>query len=162
MGFWERLKNSTFANKLKRIIPGFKGYYQQEDCRDSDQLIRKKIQEYLQRSVDELTSVMEQYHNKGNDELSSTVDNTINQINKFKNDVRNASYGFKPKSRFVTKTDTKDFDQIVKSDGAMIMVCEDLFNTASEISSNVILSDEEKNIKNELKLILKRIKKYFC
>jgi len=145
-------------DKLKRKIPGIKGYYKQEDCRDTDQLIRKKIQDYLQRSADELSSVMEHFYNNGNESMSSTVDNIINEINKFRNDIQNASYGFQPKSRFVTKSNAEDYEQILNADAAMILVCDDLFNNASEISSDVVLSDDNQDIKHNLKRILKYLK----
>ncbi|MEE8451668.1 MAG: hypothetical protein V3R99_07120 [Thermoguttaceae bacterium] len=90
----DHTENRNFIETILRQIPGFRGYLEKEDRRESDALQRDWLADRLQRSkrsIDELTRPLA---DAGNIDLLPEADRVRGRIDKLIGRIRGAMHGY--------------------------------------------------------------------
>lgn len=140
---------------MKIFSKEYKAYGKAEDRKMTDQLIKQKIQDMLLDSKTDLFKVVQAYFKKGNKDKAEFVDSICNQLDLFRTDVKNAAYGFHPKSQSLTKDLEEDFTNIIKADASMIYYGDSIQKTSAELQLKVLSGEE---IQSDLMGILQQLK----
>lgn len=115
-------KDKTQMNALERIIrwiPGFKGYFQREDRRDSDLLQREFMVEKVNRVKDRIQELIKGVAREKRLDLLTDYDEIMRGLEKLANEVRYADRGY---SGFfdLVKISEEQLDEIYQFDSEMV------------------------------------------
>ncbi len=165
MGLLERINNaitkSSFGEHMKRLLPKYKGYYQQEDRRETDLLVRSKMTELLDRTESSLIDIMSILMDNGEVKLSKISKNLQDEVHLFRDQIKNAEYGFDVKSRFVTKEKTSTYDKILKADASLVIACTELFEHCTELQNRAFNGELNHSDFLEVRKVIQGAKKLF-
>ena len=150
-------KKTWFGRLIQKIFPGkeYRAYANAEDRKMTDQLIKKKIQDMLLDSKENLFKVVQHFFKTGNKDKAEFADSICNQLDLFRTDVKNAEYGFHAKNQSLTKDLEEDFSNIIQADASMVYYSDSIQKTSTELQLKVLSGEE---IQAELMSILQNLK----
>jgi len=85
MGFWEK------------VLPGYKGYREREDSRNTDSLLRKMLSDKLKESRSRYDDIKAEIANRGNLDLLNPAEKVTQTLSRVIDRLRYANYGFSGK-----------------------------------------------------------------
>lgn len=92
---FEKVKDSrNLLEKLTGMIPGWKGYQEQQERREADQLLRQTLATSLGTQRKQLDVAQKELISNGKIELVDDVGSAVTQLQTFIDRVRLASYGY--------------------------------------------------------------------
>jgi hypothetical protein len=148
-------KKTDLINKTRRYGSKYKGYKDLKFRSETDQVIRQKLQDMLQESKDSLFKVVQQYFKSNNKDKAEFVDGICNQLDLFRNEVKNSEYGFTVQDK--KKERNRDFDNVMEADGAMIYYADNIIDIISKLELSVLsgqdIQKEFLNIIKDLKIL---------
>ena len=163
-------KNKTWFNRIiQKIFPDkeYLTYVNVQERKLTDQLIKKKLQDLLLRGKDDLFKAVQYYFKNGYKEKAEFGDSICNELDLFRNSIKNSEYGFHPKSQTLTEDLKEDYLEIVKADALMIYYADEISKTTRDlqlraISGDLIQPEEMKILEylNSLKDIFQKRKDY--
>lgn len=165
MGLLERINTaitkSSFGEHMKRKLPMYKGYYQQEDRRETDLLVRKKMSELLDRTGASFLDIMSVLMDSGEIKLSKNIKSLQDEIHLLRDQIKNAEYGFDIRNRFVTKDRTSDYDKMLKVDASLVIGCTELYEYSSELQNQAFNGELSHSDLLEVRKVIQNIKNLF-
>lgn len=138
-----------------RSISTYRGYAHVNDRILTDQLIKRKIQDLLLYSKDNLFKVVQHYYKKKNVEKSNFVDSICTELDLFRSNIKNSEFGFHPKSQSLIKERKEDYENIIKADASLIYYVDEISKVSSRLQLKALAGD---NIQSNLFYILENLK----
>jgi len=138
--------------KLKDLllkIPGFKGYIKMEDRRTADKMVRDLVADRFQERLDHLTSVMNEFIDRGDLEFVDNLEGVAVKIRTFIDKIRHATYGY---SGFfdAIRVDESKLERLYEYDQALLDGIEEIEETLNALAAEVD-SDKIKTLVAKLK-----------
>ncbi|MEJ2411807.1 MAG: hypothetical protein P8Y34_02265 [Anaerolineales bacterium] len=138
--------------KLKDLllkIPGFKGYIKMEDRRTADKMVRDVVADRFQEQLDHLTSVMNEFVDRGDLEFVDNLEGVAVKIRTFIDKIRHATYGY---SGFfdAIRVDESKLERLYEYDQALLDGIEEIGETLNALAAEVD-SDKIKTFVAKLK-----------
>jgi hypothetical protein len=85
----------NWLEKAAEFIPGYSGYQQKEDRRDSDKLYREYLADRLRATKTILTDTMRELAACDGLNLLGTIDRSVRKLDRAENRIRFAAYGYR-------------------------------------------------------------------
>jgi len=98
---------------------------------------------------------VQQLFKAGNKDMAEFADTVCNQLDQFRDNVKNSEYGFHPKNQSLTEDIEEDFTNIIKADASMVYFADKILDTCSGLQLKVLSGDE---IKPDIMNILSSLK----
>jgi hypothetical protein len=135
--------------RLIQSIPGFKGYFQKELRRDSDQLQREFMVEKMSRVKDQIQDLIKSVAREKRLDLLTDYDEVMRGLEKFANEVRYADRGY---SGFfdLVKISRDQLDEIYQFDFDMVERVFEFMETFKKLSANPLDKTELRFLKKKL------------
>jgi hypothetical protein len=107
MGFWEK------------VLPGYKGYREREDSRNSDKLLREYLSKQLKEARNLFDEVKLALTKRGNLDLLDPAEKVTQVMSRVIDRLRYANYGFSGKWFGKDKIDVERLEKVHRFDEAM-------------------------------------------
>jgi hypothetical protein len=141
MGFWEK------------VLPGYKGYREREDSRNTDKLLREFLSKKLRDGRAQFDEVKLSIANSGNLDLLNPAEKVTQTLTKVTDRLRFANYGFSGKWFGKDKIDVErlervhDFDQQLAGNVDQIQKQIQDLEQADQAQIQAMLQDLQKTIR---------------
>lgn len=142
--------------KIGAFIPGYKGYSEKEDRRDTDKLMRTEIAKSLDKSKENIETVISQIISDKDTVLINEIDRIRKKLDLVANQIRYASYG---ESGFfdVVQVDISDLDRIYQFDLEVKEKAEKLVNMLNALRTSGNLKNDCKYVINLLSILIEKV-----
>jgi len=143
------------SERIMGLIPGFRGYKQKELRRESDRLVRNRVYEKLQESVQDLREVYRELVERGFVGMWEGVDRLAAKFDRISEKVNHASYGY---SGFfdAIKVDEEKLDQLIRFDLDLIYKTDALASKIDQMKGDAPSASAEA-MKTELQDVLSSV-----
>lgn len=121
--------------KLLGKIPGFKGYFERENRRNSDKIIRDTIANRFDEIWNRISTLQRELIKQGNLESVGDLESAAIKIRQFSDRIEKASYGY---SGFfdAVKVNEAELAQVYQYDLSMMDLADQLSKAADNIESS--------------------------
>jgi hypothetical protein len=116
MGFWET------------VLPGYKGYREREDSRNSDKLLREYLTQRLRQGRDLFDDIKASLAANGKLDLLNPAENVTQILSKVTDRLRYANYGFSGKWFGKGKIDSERLERVHAADQRLVEQVTDLLD----------------------------------
>ncbi len=143
---------NTRLNAFEKIIhsiPGFKGYYERELRRDSDQVQREFIVAKMRQVKDQIQMLIKEVAREKRLDLLTDYDEVMRGLEKFINEVRYADKGYSGFFDLVKITQTQ-LEEIYQFDSAMVEKVFDFLEKFKNLSIDPLDKTELRYLKKNL------------
>ena len=152
MGEEKALKK--WIDKIAKSIPGFKGYYKEEERRETDQLLREKVAKKLKAIKDVLNEKGRLVTKSGDLSPLDEIARIDKKLEKLNDSIRYADYGY---SGFFDQKEIS-IDTLRSIYKADLDLMEWVKNFTSNSTVDTDLAEISKNIEDGFDLLAKRLK----
>lgn len=144
--------NKPQMNAFERIIrsiPGFKGYFQREERRDSDQLQREFMVEKMNRVKNQIQELIKDVAREKRLDLLTDYDEILRGLEKFTNELRYADRGY---SGFfdLVKISQSRLEEIYQFDSDMLEKVFEFLDTFKKLSDHPLNKTALRCLKDNL------------
>ena len=139
-------KDRNWLQETLRGIPGFRGYLEKEERRNTDKILREHLARKLERVRKELDPVMRELSDRGGMETFGAInelDRVKKALEKLVGRVRYASYGYSGVFDAV-KVREKELDRLYRFDVALLERVEEVENTVKSLTDADLTAEELK------------------
>ena len=137
-------EDRNWLQKLARLVPGFSGYVEKEERRNTDKILREHLAKRLERVRERLDPVMRDLTDEGGFDNLSVV-NDLDRIKKVLDRligrVRYASYGYSGLFDAV-KIKEKELDRLYKFDVALLERVDVIEGAVDEVTDAGLSAEE--------------------
>ncbi len=112
MGFWEK------------VLPGYKGYREREDARNTDKKLREFLAERLRQARNHYDEHKGSIANRGNLDLLNPAEKVTQKLGRVKDRLRYANYGFTGRWFGKDKIDRERLDRVHDFDKQLVEIIE--------------------------------------
>jgi hypothetical protein len=127
--------------KLIRSIPGFKGYFEREDRRESDQLARVWIADQLHKSKLALNRYQQTLVDAGQLDSLTAIDRLRSRIDLLQSRVKGAMRGYSGFFDYV-KIQEAELDQVYQADLVLMSDTTAFLDTCEQLMSSGTMAHE--------------------
>ena len=120
--------------KLVRSVPGFKGYFEREDRRESDHLARVWIADQLHKCKAALNRWQQTLVDSGQLDLLTSVDRVRSRLDLLQSRVKGAMRGYSGFFDFV-KIGESELDQVYQADLVLMADTTALLDTSEQLAA---------------------------
>ena len=128
MGFWEK------------VLPGYKGYKERENSRNTDKLLREFLVNKLKEGRSRYDDIEAELTNRGNLGLMKPAEKVTQTLSRVTDRLRYANYGFTGKWFGKDKIDAERLDKVHKFD---IQLAENVDKLIKDIKALELLDDDD-------------------
>lgn len=123
-----------FLKKLQLIIPGFRGYRQGEDLRESDSVLRLQVADKVHNATAALTQRRQSLATAGQFNSLNDLALAIADLNRLEGEIRHAEQGYTGISPAL-RVSLPGQDQLYEYDYGFALAANDLVNTVAGLPS---------------------------
>ena len=109
----------NIVESIVRLVPGFRGYHQKEDRRETDKILREHLAAKLDRLRASLNPIIRGLTDAGDLDLTGRTDIVRKLLEKITYRLRYASYGYAGFFDAI-KVDQEDLDRLYEFDAALL------------------------------------------
>ncbi|MBW1807773.1 MAG: hypothetical protein JRJ87_06220 [Deltaproteobacteria bacterium] len=142
MGFWEK------------VLPGYKGYKEKENSRNTDKLLREMLSNRLKESRSRYDDTKAEIANRGNLGLLGPAEKVTQTLSRVIDRLRYANYGFSGKWFGKDKIDVERLDKVHAFDQKMAETVDQLDKDIRALE----LSSDDKQLESMLKDLARKIR----
>ncbi|MHA1784064.1 MAG: hypothetical protein ACTSX4_14045 [Candidatus Helarchaeota archaeon] len=146
--------------KLLKIIPGYHGYKNKEERRETDELVRKKAMRELEGAENKLIEALEPAVDSGDKKLMSLLEKARGDIRIFVTKLKNAEHGYKPGWNLVSIRE-KEIEKAIEIDGEIVLESIEMNKMAEDIADKALMGEDIVSKVRDLTKRLNEIKKLF-
>lgn len=139
---------------LEKVLPGYKGYRQREDSRNSDKLLREMLSNKLRQARSRYDDTKAEIANRGNLDLLNPAEKVTQTLSRVIDRLRFANYGFSGKWFGGDKIDVERLEKVHAFDSQLAEGVEQLDGDISALG----LLDDDGQIDAALKALAHRIR----
>jgi len=136
--------NRNWLERIGHKIPGFRGYLEKEERRETDKVLRDHIAERLEQLRKRLDPAMQDLTNRGGFDMLSVVnelDRVKKSIERLRGRIQFASYGYSGMFD-VVKVREPELDRLYEYDMRMLELVDDLKQKISILEDSSKSADE--------------------
>jgi len=127
--------NEDFIRKIFSKIPAFRGYFEREDRRAADKILREAIADRFEALWGRISSMQRDVIAEGQIELIDDLESSAIKIRQFIDRIRTASYGYAGFFDAV-RINKEELDQIYQYDLELLDLEDAISNAIDNISSS--------------------------
>jgi vacuolar-type H+-ATPase subunit I/STV1 len=142
MGFWEK------------VLPGYKGYKERENSRNTDKLLREMLSNKLKEGRSRYDDTKAEIANRGNLDLMNPAEKVTQTLSRVIDRLRYANYGFSGKWFGKDKIDVDRLDKVHAFDQQLAEGVEQLNKELKALE----LLDDDGEINSALKALARTIR----
>ena len=146
--------------KLLKIIPGYHGYKNKEERRETDRLVRQKAMRELEGAENKLIEALEPAVDASNKNLMSLLEKARGDIRIFVGKLKNAEHGYKP-GWHIVEIREKEIEQAIAVDAEIVLESIEMNKMAEDILDKIFMGEDVVPKVREVMNRLKEIKKLF-
>ncbi len=146
--------------RLLKIIPGYHGYKNKEERRETDIKIRDKAIRELEQAEEKLIESLEPAVDAGNKNLMSILEKARGEIRIFCTKLKNAEAGYKPGWNLIEIREN-ELEQAISVDAEIVLESIEIKNIAEDVADKAMIGEDvTANVREVLKKV-SNIKKLF-
>ena len=149
-----------YLARMLKIIPGYHGYKNKEERRETDIKVRDKAIRELEQAEEKFIEALEPAVDAGNSKLMSLLEKIRGDIRIFHGKLKNAEAGYKPGWNLIEIRE-KELEQAIAVDAEIVLGSIEIKNVAEEVADKALVDEDVTgNVKEAMKK-LNEIKKLF-
>lgn len=127
--------NEDFIRKILSKIPAFKGYFEREDRRAADKILRDSIADRFESLWGRISKIQKDAISEGHIELIDDLESAAIKIRQFIDRIRTATYGYAGFFDAV-RINKEELDQIYQYDLELLDLEDSISNAIDNVSSS--------------------------
>jgi hypothetical protein len=124
---------------LEKVLPGYKGYRQREDSRNTDKLLREMLSAKLKQARAHYDDTKAEIANRGNLDLLNPAEKVTQTLSRVIDRLRYANYGFSGKWFGTNKIDIERLEKVHAFDSQLVEGIEQIIG---DIAALDLLDDD--------------------
>lgn len=146
--------------KLLKLIPGYHGYKNKEERRETDRLVREKAVRELEQAEDKLIEALEPAVDVGNRNLMSILEKSRGEVRNFVTKLKTAEHGYAPGWNIVAIRE-KEIEAAIATDAEIVLESIEIKKVAEDIADKIFIGEDVSvKVRDVLKLVNNLKKKF--
>ena len=139
--------------KLLKLIPGYHGYKNKEERRETDRMVREKAMRELQQAEEKLIEALEPAVDSGDSKLMSMLEKARGEVRNFVTKLKNAEHGYKPGWNIVSIRE-KELEAAISVDAEMVLEAIEIKKIAEDVADKAFIGED---VVGMVRDVLKRV-----
>ena len=149
-----------YMARLLKIIPGYHGYKNKEERRETDIKVRDKAIRELEQAEQKFIESLEPAVDSGDSKLMSILEKVRGEVRIFVTKLKNAEAGYKPGWNLIEIRE-KELEQAISVDAEIVLESIEIKNIAEDVADKAMMGEDvTANVREALKKVT-GIKKLF-
>jgi len=149
-----------YMARLLKIIPGYHGYKNKEERRETDILIRNKAIRELEQAEKKFVDSLEPAVDAGNSKLMSILEKIRGEVRIFVTKIKNAEAGYKPGWNLIEIRE-KQLEQAISVDAEIVLESIEIKDIAEDVADKALMGEDVTDSVREALKKMNGIKKLF-
>ena len=134
--FGKVLTDQNFIKKILGKIPGFSGYFEQQNRRASDKILREFIATHFEEQWKRISSIQRDIISQGGIEFIDDIEQASIKLRQFIDRVKTAAYGYSPFFDAI-KVNEDELTAVYQYDATLLAKEEDISRAIDNLEASI-------------------------